>query len=356
MRAIISNRPLQIVREYVAWWARQMRDLLPGQFGGADGQTQVALIVAPEAGDAGLSAALRRDAQLTPLGRFAADRAGVAALRDAAGLGGRPIAVWLRLPSAALLEKQLTFPLAAERELRRALTYEMDRETPFTADEVWWSWRVDHRDKTRGQLRLTVFLIPKTAGDAFIALLRQGGLTPTAIAAPGADGELRQIPLNGETDIRAARSGWVRPLAIACAVLALVAVILPFARQSLSLSRADGRIAELKNQVDAVQQLRRRLDNVAGAGASAAMEQAGSTDVLKALAETTRILPDDTHLVDFSLHRRKVSFSGQSADAARLIGLLAGDPFFKDPAFAAAVPRQPGSKLDSFSINAEVRQ
>jgi general secretion pathway protein L len=356
MRAIISNRPSQIVREYVAWWARQMRDLLPGPFGAADGETQDALIVVPAADDAGLSAALRRDAQPTPLGRFAADRAGVAALRDAAGLGGRPIAVWLRLPAAALLEKQLTFPLAAERELRRALTYEMDRETPFTADEVWWSWRVDQRDKARGQLRLTLFLIPKSAGEAVIALLRQGGLNPTGVAAPGADGELRQIPLSGETDIRPAQSGWVRPLAIACAALALVAVILPFARQSLSLSRADGRIAELKNQVDAVQQLRRRLDNVAGAGASAAMEQAGSTDVLKALAETTRILPDDTHLVDFSLHRRKLSLSGQSADAARLIGLLAGDPFFKDPAFAAAVTRQPGSKLDSFAINAEVRQ
>ena len=139
-------------------------------------------------------------------------------------------------------------------------------------------------------------------------------------------------------------------------MLALAALILPFALQSLALSRADARIAELKGEVNTVQQLRRRLDNVAGAGASAAMEQAGSADVLKALAETTRILPDDTHLTDFSLHRRKLVMGGQSGDAARLIGLLAGDSFFKDPAFAAAVTRAPGSKLDSFAINAEVRQ
>ncbi|MDB5396485.1 MAG: lsdL, partial [Rhodospirillales bacterium] len=356
MRAIISNRPSQIVRDYFAWWAGHMRELLPTRFGAADGSARDAMIVEPEGGGATLSAAMQRDGRLTPLGRFALDRAGIAALRDAGGFGGRSIPVWLRLPPADLLAKQLTFPVAAERELRRALTYEMDRETPFTADEVWWNWRIDHRDRQRGQLRLTLFLVPKSAGQDVVASLRQGGLNPTAIGAQTAAGHFHRIPLTAEPDAGQARSEWIKPLAIACAALALIAVILPFARQSLALARADARIAELKPRVDAVQQLRRRLDNIAGAGASAAMEQAGSVDVLKALAETTRILPDGTHLTDFSLHRRKLALSGQSADAAKLIGLLAGDPFFKDPAFAAAVTRVQGSKLDAFAINAEVRQ
>ena len=330
-----------------------MRDLLPEQFGERSSGTRDALIIAPDEGGETFSALGERDGGPTLMGRFAPDRSGIAALREAAGLGGRPMPVRLRLPAAVLLEKRLTFPLAVERELRSALTYEMDRETPFTADEVWWNWRVDSRDRQRGQLGLTLFLVPKSVAQDCIAILRQGGLNPTAIDVGD---QAHRIALTDAEDAQPNTSRWVRPLAIACAVLALAALILPFALQSLALSRADARIAELKGEVNTVQQLRRRLDNVAGAGASAAMEQAGSADVLKALAETTRILPDDTHLTDFSLHRRKLVMGGQSGDAARLIGLLAGDSFFKDPAFAAAVTRAPGSKLDSFAINAEVRQ
>jgi general secretion pathway protein L len=78
-------------------------------------------------------------------------------------------------------------------------------------------------------------------------------------------------------------------------------------------------------------------------------------DILRVLAKTTEILPDDTHLTDLSLRQRKLSLSGQSAAAAKLIGAIAADPFFKDPAFSAAVTRVQGGKLDAFSINAEIR-
>jgi general secretion pathway protein L len=356
MRAISSARPFQIARDTFAWWARHMLGWLPEQLRATDGRVRDAVIVDPDTGGATLSAAMQRDERLTMLGRFALDKVGIAALRDAADLSGRPIPVWLRLPAGSLLEKPLSFPLAAERELRRALTYEMDRETPFTADEVWWNWRIDDRDRPRGQIHLTLFLVPKIAGQDAIAALRQNGLNPSFVTIRLGTGRSHQIPLTGEIDIRPARSAAIRPLAIACAMLALVAIIVPFARQSLALGRTEARIAALQPQVEAVRQLRRRLDGMAGANASAAMEQAGSVDMLRALAETTRVLPDDTHLTDFSLHHRKLSIGGQSADAARLIGLLAGDPFFKDPAFAAAVTRIQGAKLDAFAINAEIRQ
>ena len=333
-----------------------MRGLLPKRAGAADGGPMDALILEPDEGAASFSAALRRGERLTPLGRFALDGAGITAARNAAALGGRAIPIWLRPRSAATLEKQLSFPLAAERALRQALTYEMDRETPFTADEVWWDWRVNQRDRAHGEVHLTLFLVPKLASQDIVVALTQGGLRPTVIDAPSPAGGRHQIMLDGE-DARTQpwSAGPLRPLALACVSLALIALIVPFARQSLALGRAEDRIAVLQPQVDAVQALRRRVENVAGAGAASAMEQAGTADALKVLAKTTQILPDDTHLTDFNLHRRKLGISGQSGGAAKLIGLLAADPFFQDPAFAAAVTRVQGTKLDAFSINAEVR-
>jgi general secretion pathway protein L len=312
------------------------------------------LIIESDAAGSMLTASMRRGERVTSLGRFPSDPTGLTALRNAAAPGGREIPVWLR-PAAVMLEKRLTFPLAAERELGRVLAYEMDRETPFTADEVWWNWHVDTRDKAQGQLTVTLFLLPKANAKAIAAALAESGLEPSVIDAATAAGRRHQIRLDDSVVHRVVLSGKMRALAYACAALALVAVIAPFIKQSILLGQADSRIAELKPQVDEVQQLRRRIES-AGMGASQlAMEQAGSADPLKVLAETTQVLPDDTHLTDLSLHKHKLSFSGQSEEAAKLIGLLTADPLFKNPAFTSAVTRVQGSKADAFSIETEVR-
>jgi general secretion pathway protein L len=353
MRAIDLNRFSQVCREYFTWWVSQMRDLLPKRTRAAETASTEILIVESDSAGSMLTASMRRGDRVTTLGRFPSDPTGLVALRNAAALGGRPIPVWLR-PSAVMLEKQLSFPLVAERELGRVLAYEMDRETPFTADEVWWNWQVDTRDKTSGQLSLTLFLLPKANGQAIVAALAESGLRPSVIDTATAGGQRHQIQLDDTPVHRIVLSGKTRMLAAVCLALAVIALIAPFIRQSLALGHAEARVAELKPQVDEVQQLRRRIES-AGQGASAlAMEQAGSADPLKVLAETTQVLPDDTHLTDLSLHKHKLSVSGQSEEAAKLIGLLTADPLFKNPAFTSAVTHVQGSKADAFSIDTEV--
>ena len=41
----------------------------------------------------------------------------------------------------------MTLPLAAERDPERVLGYEMERLTPFGAEEVFWAFAVQLRDK-----------------------------------------------------------------------------------------------------------------------------------------------------------------------------------------------------------------
>ena len=355
MRAIDLSRFSGISREYFTWWVSQMRGLLPERSRANEAAATEILIIESDSAGTILTASMRRGERTTALGRFPSDPTGLVALRNAAALGGRPIPIWLRPSSAIMLEKQLAFPLAAERELGRVLAYEMDRETPFTADEVWWNWRVDARDKAQGQLTLTLFLLPKAHSQAIAAALAESGLRPSVIDAGTAGGGRHQIQLDDSPVHRIVLSGKTRALAAACLALAVIALIAPFIRQSLALGHAETRIAELKPQVDEVQQLRRRID-ASGQGASAlAMEQAGSADPLKVLAETTQTLPDDTHLTDLALHKHKLSISGQSEEAAKLIGLMTADPLFKNPAFTSAVTRVQGSKLDAFSIDTEVR-
>ena len=118
--------------EFAKWWLEQMRSLLPARFtAGSRYADAVVLRTTPT----GLTLATRRrgaEAELGPLtGRDALRR-----------LGPRPsAAVVLRLPPASLLEQSASLPLAAERDLVAVLRNEMDRLTPFRADELFWDWR-----------------------------------------------------------------------------------------------------------------------------------------------------------------------------------------------------------------------
>jgi general secretion pathway protein L len=75
---------------------------------------------------------------------------------------------------------------------------------------------------------------------------------------------------------------------------------------------------------------------------------------LTILAAATRVLPDDTYLTEMELKQRKLTLSGRSAGAARLIGALAADGEFRNPGFSAPVTRLEALRAELFTINTEI--
>ena len=112
---------------------------------------------------------------------------------------------------------------------------------------------------------------------------------------------------------------------------------------------------ELQPQIAAVELLRRRIAGGSAGSSVIAAERARVGDALQVLATTTDLIPDDTVLSDLSLHQGKLSISGQSATAPRLIPALAADPTVGNPSFAAPVTRTADGKADTFVIRAELR-
>ena len=72
------------------------------------------------------------------------------------------------------------------------------------------------------------------------------------------------------------------------------------------------------------------------------------------LAAATRVLPDDSYLTEMQLQQRKLTMSGRSAAAARLIGAMSADSEFHNPAFAAPVTRIEALRQEIFTIVTEV--
>jgi general secretion pathway protein L len=139
-----------------------------------------------------------------------------------------------------------------------------------------------------------------------------------------------------------------------CGVLAVAAVALPFIVQSIAWTGIDARIEAMRPQVALAEALRKQIaDNATLPHTlAAARVQAGAP--LHSIAVLTDVLPDDTHLITLSLRQRKLTISGRSAAAARLIGAMAAQPLIHNPAFAAPVIRDEDNGGEKFSIRADL--
>ncbi len=346
-----------MLRDFLIWWAEQMRTLLPDrltQLGSARGAN--ALVVTRSADDpARLDIVSRNGGREVSIGAIRMDDTGTEPSPRALGGRKRPAATVLRTGAGELLERQIELPLAAERDLSRVLRYEMDRLTPFDADEVFWHAAVERRDRARGRLHVRLSLVAIATVGPMLVALKGAGIAPTELEALASDGGMRRIGLAPPDDGLAFRRHRVVMAAVAlCCVLALVAIGFPFLRQSLAFSAVEVHIAQLQPKVAAAEAMRRHLASL-GAGADVmTAERAVTGDVLQVLASVTELLPDDTVLSDFTLSQGRLGIGGTSSAAARLIPVLAGDPLIHDPAFIAPVTRAEEGGVDRFAIRAEL--
>lgn len=350
-----------MLEAFLAWWSEQLRALAPAWLVRApDGRrapdARVVVLHGPlDAIPPAVELIARRKGREMPLGRFVLDASGRAAARAVARPGGRSAAVELRLPPGLVLEREAVLPLAAERDTARVLRYEMDRLTPFAADELFWAWTVTGRDRANGRLHLRLLLAPKAPLTGLLEALADAGLTPGSLDASAPGGPPRQVALRPAAAGRWDRYGGAVAWSL-CAALAAAAAAVPFARQWAEAAAAEERIAALRPQVEAAEALRRRITGAAAGTDAVAAQRARTGDAAAVLAALTETLPDDTHLTDFAMHGRIITFSGRSAAAARLIPALAAHPALRDPAFAAPVMResgQGGRGGEGFTIRAE---
>jgi general secretion pathway protein L len=339
-----------VLREVLRWWARQMRALLPQALLPDASQSDALLVAMAGMSDAPqIRLSLRRRQRETPLGSFRLDEAGrraaMAAIRQRSGR------VIMRPDPAAVLERKVMLPLAAEHDVTQVLRYEMDRLTPFAAEQVFWSAIVERRDRAAGRLEIRLSLLPKSLVQPALATIAAIGLKVSAIETASHSGAPRLIDLVPPSSQRR------RTLAFAwaaCGVLAVIALATPFVTQSLARRTVEARIADLQPRIAQAEALRRRLAAGSAGNDVIATEHAGIGDALQVLATVTELLPDDTVLADLSLRQSKLSISGRSRAAPVLIPAMAGDPALHNPSFAAPVTRTPDGNADTFVIRAEL--
>lgn len=275
----------------------------------------------------------------------------------AAALAQRRVAgeLWLVLPEHSGLCRLLSLPEAARHQLDALLVHEIDRQTPFSADQVLAAHRVLGPAVIAGQIEVELCVLPKTVLDAALAALgplaeRLAGVDFSATAT----GSRNLLPASRR--VRPER----RDLHLGLGLLAIGLLSLGIAGM-VSLEQRQQALADLEaarelafDQAREARALRQRIDTASAAIRFLEERHAAQPTVLEVLDDLTRRLPDDVHLQQLSIEQGRITLIGVAGSAGTLIATLQGSPFLRGPALAGIVQQDARSGRDSFTVVAEL--
>ncbi|MBS3896179.1 PilN domain-containing protein [Silanimonas sp.] len=266
--------------------------------------------------------------------------------------------LWLSLPARSALCRNLVLPLAAEARLEAVLQHEIERQTPFNAEQVVMAGQVLRRDPSAGQIEVELAVLPRARLEAALAVLGPlaGQLSGLDIddAAHRAGRRRNLLPLH----LRRARSqhdARVRTVVLVVTACALLATGL------LSLNNREQALAALEAQRDAAfeqaraaRALRAELDASTAASRFLEAQRQQRPATLTVLEDLSRRLPDDVFLTRLSIERDRVTLSGLARASGEVIPLLQASPLLRAPALAGMVQKDPTSGRDSFTVVAQL--
>lgn len=345
---------------FLAWWGSELRALLPAS-------TQQALAGGAEwyllerRGD---TWQLRRAGKSEALAQWSdADDPAMQqqAMRQAlAAVDPQDLRLALCLPAVAGLRRTLALPLAARDNLAQVVGFEIDRQTPFRAEQVAMDVR-EHAGQPAGEGRFAAELIvlPRATLDPLLERLAALRIRVDAVDLLTADGQRVGANLLAPAQ-RPRRSDPRRRLNLAlgagCVVLLVLVLGQWLHNRQLALDAMQAQVDAMRADAQQVATLRQQLQDNAGAAGFLAQKKKDTVPVLALLDEMTRRLPDTAWLERFSLDASgQIGFQGQSVQAAKLVDALKDSPLIRDVGFQGSIQADPTTGKERFYMVGKVR-
>ena len=260
------------------------------------------------------------------------------------------------LPEGRSLRRQLEMPAIAEADLRQALFFEIERQTPFRAEDVYFDYRVLERRQQSNRLTVEMIASPRADVDKILNQVREWGIQPSAVdvAAMGAHNGMGVNLLKSDVLL----SGW-SSTRVAAGFLAasLLGLALYFPVHQVSLEDDSLNTQVEREGVKAKQALAKRAELEETVKATSFLDQR-KQDLpreLNILNELTMALPDDTWLARLSHTKDGIKISGYSVAASQLISRLDGGPLFKNPTFSSPIVQDAENKVERFDISFDLK-
>lgn len=283
-----------------------------------------------------------------------------------AGIDPEDLRTALVLPAAAGLRRVLHLPLAARDNLRQVVAFEIDRQTPFRAEQVFVDAYEVAQSAGEGRFAVELVAVPRSAIDPLLEHLTSMGVRVDAVdlllePPPGTPGAGQRLGVN----LLPAAQRTPRPhprlrlnLALLAASVLLVGLLLGewLHNRSAALDAMQTQVDAMHAQAQQVASLRQQLQDNAGAAGFLTQRKQQAIPMLAVLQDLTTRLPDDAWLERLSVDSSgQIGFQGQAKQAARLVDALKDSTLIRDAGFQGSIQPDPTTGKERFYMVAQER-
>lgn len=345
--------------KFFTWWARELKGLLPQRWRELFSEGAQELLIDASAGELGIWR--QSGERCSEYGRIHRDQAvedqrnEFSRLRDRIGDPG--LRLFYCIQPQRTLRRELNLPTAAEDRLRQVLAFEMDRQTPFKADQVYFDYRIVQRDAAAKSLKVDLYVVPRGHLDQELGALAALGISLDGVdcwrAAPGSGrAGLNLLPQERRVKRVNQRLRLNFALGAAGIVLFVVAGTLFLNNRQAGLDAMSAEVDKAKNDAKQTSALAKRLKDSTASASYLYRLKRDTTPMTAMLTDLTARLPDDTFLERLTVDEKgKVEVQGQSGNANKLIEGLQKSEVLDNAAFIGTVQPDARTKKDRFTMN-----
>ena len=234
------------------------------------------------------------------------------------------VALWLT--DTQCLVKQIELPLAAAKNLRQVLGFEMDRHTPFKAGQVYFDFRVLRVDNQKNRLVVKLVVVPRSAMDSSLDLLEGWGAPITAAYVAGTavpDGNTINLIPTERHATRPSKLRGINPmLFLLTFILAMAAITIPIWQKRQTVITLLPIVDRAKQQAQETDALRSEQERLAAEYNFMLKKKQEVPPLVVLLDELSLLLPDDTWVQQFNLKGKELQIQGETGTSSKLIALF----------------------------------
>jgi general secretion pathway protein L len=279
--------------------------------------------------------------------------------RVCAGIDPDDRRLLLVVPADQVLVRRLVMPAAAAADPRRVAGYELDRQTPFTAEQVYYDVRLSTEQPAAGQIALDLYVAPKAVLDPVLEHFKAIGAQPDGVDVQAADGHLAGVDLlpPGQRPRhmeKRRRANWL--LAAVCVLLAVLVLLQWLDNRRAALATMQDEVAAMRAKATRSQQLHAQLTGALAASKFLVKRKAGNPSALAVLDDLTRRLPATAWLDSLTLDDSGgLDIRGEADKAASLVDTLGNSRILSEPKLQGVIQPDPATGKERFELVARVR-
>jgi len=347
---------------FFGWWSGELAAMLPGFLRRDFRRAGRALVLLRQGAE--LAARQRINGRERELDRIdlhlASDKERLRFGRRLRRGRRRDAEVVLRLSPDDVLARRLELPLLADADLRNALYFEIDRQTPFRPEDTYFDYAVVSRRNEDKRLSVDLTIVPRKIVANAEAGFSEWGIAADAVEVEGApDSAPLHIPLHEAAGERRGLGFGAALNVLMLLVIvggAALAIQIPIeARQRVAERLADS-VHQARTRADAALALRKELDALLETDRGLQRRKLEAPSSVRVLDEVTRLLPDEVWLTNMQLEGGEVRLTGYAPTAASLIGLLDASEHFRTPRFRSPVTQDARLAKERFTLTFELER